>query len=52
MNPQQCGHIKSCAKSVKNVISVDVNDALREVNYRRAVRFLEAALNIIYIFHQ
>jgi len=38
-------------KNIKN-LSVDGNDTFQERNYRRAVCFLQAALNIAYFFHQ
>jgi hypothetical protein len=48
INLQQCTYLKSCNKNIKNVTRVNGNDILRELNYRRAICFLQAALNIIY----
>lgn len=51
-NPHYCGHSVPVPKNMKNNLSVGGNDTFRELNYRRAVCFLQAAFNITYFFHQ
>jgi hypothetical protein len=38
-------------KNMKN-LCVEGNHTFRKLNYRRAVRFLQTAFNIVYLFHQ
>ena len=50
MNPHQYKQLTSCTKNIKNNWNLDGNDILRKVNYRREVRFLQAAFDIMYFF--